>query len=51
MAQSNYDSVLAIYGGVVAVCTTIEDDKESKDDALLAKVLLKIADSVFEVGY
>jgi hypothetical protein len=38
--KANYDSVLAIYGGVVAVCTTIVKITPTvKDDAILAKVL------------
>lgn len=37
---ANWDNVLAIYGGVVAVCTTIVKITPSvKDDAILAKVL------------
>ena len=37
---ANWDNVLAIYGGVVAVCTTIVKMTPSvKDDAILAKVL------------
>jgi hypothetical protein len=37
---ANWDNVLAIYGGVVAVCTTIVKITPSvKDDAVLAKVL------------
>ena len=42
--KANYDSILAIYGGVVAVCTTIvKMTKTPKDDAVMAKVL-KVAD-------
>jgi hypothetical protein len=38
--KADYDSVLAIYGGVVAVCTTIVKITPSvKDDAILAKVM------------
>lgn len=38
--KANWDSVLAIYGGVVAVCTTLVKITPSvKDDAILAKVL------------
>jgi hypothetical protein len=37
---ANWDNILAIYGGVVAVCTTIVKITPSvKDDAVLAKVL------------
>ena len=37
---ANWDNVLAIYGGVVAVCTTIVKITPSvKDDAILANVL------------
>lgn len=38
--KANWDSVLAIYGSVVAVCTTLVKITPSvKDDAILAKVL------------
>jgi hypothetical protein len=38
--KANWDSVLAIYGGVVAVCTTLVKITPSvKDDAILAKVM------------
>ena len=38
--KANWDSVLAIYGGVVAVCTTIVKITPSvKDDVILTKVL------------
>lgn len=38
--KANWDSVLEIYGGVVAVCTTIVKlTPNTKDDAILAKVL------------
>ena len=41
---ANWDNILAIYGGVVAVCTTIVKITPSvKDDAVLAKVL-KVVD-------
>ena len=41
---ANWDNVLAVYGGVVAVCTTIvKMTKTPKDDAIMAKVL-KVAD-------
>ena len=37
---ANWDNVLAVYGGVVAVCTTIVKMTPSvKDDAILGKVL------------
>jgi hypothetical protein len=37
---ANWENILAIYGGVVAVCTTIVKITPSvKDDAVLAKVL------------
>ena len=37
---ANWENVLEIYGGVVAVCTTIVKITPSvKDDAVLAKVL------------
>lgn len=37
---ANWDNVLAIYGGVVAVCTTIVKMTPSvKDDAILGKVM------------
>ena len=37
---ANWDNILAIYGGVVAVCTTIVKMTPSvKDDAILGKVL------------
>lgn len=37
---ANWDNVLAVYGGVVAVCTTIVKMTPSvKDDAILAKVM------------
>jgi hypothetical protein len=37
---ANWDNILAIYGGVVAICTTIVKVTPSvKDDAILAKVL------------
>ena len=38
--KANWDSVLAIYGCVVAICTTLVKITPSvKDDAILAKVL------------
>ena len=38
--KANWDSVFAIYGGVVAICTTLVKITPSvKDDAILAKVL------------
>lgn len=41
---ANWDNVLAVYGGVVALCTTIvKMTKTPKDDAIMAKVL-KVAD-------
>ena len=41
---ANWDNVLAVYGCVVAVCTTIvKMTKTPKDDAIMAKVL-KVAD-------
>lgn len=41
---ANWDNVLAVYGGVVAICTTIvKMTKTPKDDAIMAKVL-KVAD-------
>lgn len=41
---ANWENVLAIYGGVVALCTTVvKMTKTPKDDAVMAKVL-KIAD-------
>ena len=41
---ANWDNVLAIYGGVVALCTTIvKMTKTPKDDAIMEKVL-KVAD-------
>lgn len=41
---ANWDNVLAIYGGVVAFCTTVvKMTKTPKDDAIMAKVL-KVAD-------
>ena len=37
---ANWENVLAIYGGVVAVCTTIVKMTPSvKDDAILGKVM------------
>lgn len=37
---ANWDNVLAIYGGIVAVCTTIVKMTPSvSDDAILGKVL------------
>lgn len=37
---ANWDNVLAVYGGVVAVCTTIVKMTPSvKDDAILGKVM------------
>ena len=37
---ANWDNVLTIYGGVVAVCTTIVKMTPSvKDDAILGKVM------------
>jgi hypothetical protein len=37
---ANWENILTIYGGVVAVCTTIVKITPSvKDDAVLAKVL------------
>lgn len=37
---ANWENILEIYGGVVAVCTTIVKITPSvKDDAVLAKVL------------
>lgn len=37
---SNWDNVLTIYGGIVAVCTTIVKMTPSvKDDAILGKVM------------
>ena len=41
---ANWDNILAVYGGVVALCTTVvKMTKTPKDDAVMAKVL-KIAD-------
>lgn len=38
--KANYDSILAIYGGVVAFCTAVvKMTKTPKDDAIMAKVL------------
>lgn len=37
---ANWDDILAIYGGVVAVCTTIvKFTPNTKDDAILGKVM------------
>ena len=37
---ANWDNVLAVYGGIVAVCTTIVKMTPSvKDDAILGKIL------------
>lgn len=37
---ANWENVLAVYGGIVALCTTIVKITPSvKDDAVLAKVL------------
>lgn len=37
---ANWENILAIYGGVVAICTTIVKVTPSvKDDAILAKAL------------
>ena len=37
---ANWDNVLTIYGGIVAVCTTIVKMTPSvKDDAILGKVM------------
>lgn len=37
---ANWDNVLAIYGGVVAVCTTIvKITPNTKDDAIVSKVI------------
>lgn len=37
---ANWDNVLAVYGGVVALCTTIVKMTPSvKDDAILGKVM------------
>lgn len=37
---ANWDNVLAVYGGIVAVCTTIVKMTPSvKDDAVLGKIL------------
>lgn len=37
---ANWDNVLAVYGGIVAVCTTIVKMTPSvKDDAILGKVM------------
>lgn len=37
---ANWENILAVYGGVVALCTTIVKITPSvKDDAVLAKVL------------
>lgn len=37
---ANWDNILAIYGGVVAVCTTIVKlTPNTKDDAIVSKVI------------
>jgi len=37
---ANWDNILAIYGGVVAVCTTIvKITPNTKDDAIVSKVI------------
>ena len=37
---ANWDNVLAVYGGVVALCTTIvKITPSTKDDTILAKVI------------
>lgn len=37
---ANWDNVLAVYGGVVALCTTIvKITPSTKDDTILAKVV------------
>lgn len=37
---ANWDNVLAVYGGVVALCTTIvKITPSTKDDAFLGKVI------------
>ena len=37
---ANWDNVLAVYGGIVAVCTTIVKMTPSvKDDAVLGKIM------------
>lgn len=37
---ANWDDILAIYGGVVAVCTTIvKITPNTKDDAIVSKVI------------
>jgi hypothetical protein len=41
---AHWDDILAIYGGIVAVCTTIVKlTPSTKDDAVLAKII-KIVD-------
>ena len=37
---ANWDNILAVYGGVVALCTTIvKITPSTKDDTVLAKVI------------
>lgn len=37
---ANWDNILAIYGGVVALCTTIvKITPNTKDDAIVSKVI------------